>query len=131
MDKFLLLVRRYVAAGWGYLQGKEWDAELVEEYLDVLEGIVNEKVGKVSDGLRYHVLDCWVEELDKVDRDGVAPVQVLMRPVREVAEKGRTKVLRQHAKEVLKDGRLEDWKESRGGGEDGNKSTGEDDEASE
>lgn len=69
---------------------------------------------KVPDGLRYHVLDVWVEELVKVEGwEGVK--EVLMRPVMQLADEGRTKVVRARAKEVLGDRRLL--------GEDGGKKT--------
>lgn len=61
--------------------------------------------GKVPDGLRYHVLDVWVEEFVTVKGwEGV--VGVVMGPVRGLEEGGRTKVVRARAREVLGDGRL-------------------------
>lgn len=82
--------------------------------------------GKVPDGLRYHVLDVWVEELVKVEGwDGVK--EMMMRPVKGLAEKGRTKVVRARAKEVLGDRRLlaEDKEEEMDGGEGGREESAE------
>jgi len=66
---------------------------------------------KVGDGLRYHVLDVWVEELDRVDegREGKCPVEALMGPVRKLEEEGRVKNVRERARECLGDERLRDW----------------------
>lgn len=115
LDKFLYLIRRYVNTAFVYLQAKLWPAELLRSYLDVVRSVLCEEQGKVSDGLRYHIIDTWLEELDEVDRDGSAPVECIMSVIQDVAKTGRTKVLRQHAKVILKDERLKDWKSSRPG----------------
>ena len=96
--------------------------ELVEEI--PLSAGTEEAGRSVPDGLRYHVLDCWVEELDKVDKGREGPVGVFMAPVRRVQREGGTKVLRKRAGETLADGRLVEWVaegndgmgEGRGGG---------------
>lgn len=118
LDKFLYLIRRYVNTAFTYLQTRLWPAELLQSYVDVIRGVLCEEQGKVSDGLRYHILDTWLEELDDVDRDGSAPVDDIMGVIQDVATTGRTKVLRQHAKGVLKDERLKDWQSSRPGVQD-------------
>lgn len=65
---------------------------------------------KVPDGLRYHVLDVWLDGLA-----GVAEtmheelVREVMKPVQKLAEDGKTKVLRTRAKGVLGDERLAHW----------------------
>ena len=115
----MLLVRRYINASFLYLSNHAWDAELVGGYLGLVEEIplsVGDESGKVPDGLKYHVLDCWVEELDKVDTARECPLEVLMGSVRRVEEEGATKVVRVRAKETLADERLEDWA-AKGAGE--------------
>lgn len=67
------------------------------------------EASKVPDGLRYHVLDCWVDELEKVDGGRGGPWGELMRPVRRVEREGATRVVRGRAREVLGDGRLKEW----------------------
>ena len=124
LDKFLYLIRRYVNTAFVYLQTRQWPEELLKSYLDVIHGVLCEEQGKVSDGLRYHVLDTWLEELDETDRDGSAPVESIMDIIQDIAKTGRTKVLRQHAKVMLKDERLKDWKSSRSGAQDSNQSKG-------
>ncbi len=82
--------------------------------------------GKVPDGLRYHVLDVWVEEYVKVEGwEGVRGF--VMGPMRGLGNDGRTKVMRARAKEVLMDTRLlvDDRKEEADGGEGGEEESGE------
>lgn len=112
LDKFLLLVRRYINASFLYLCNHVWDPKLVKGYVDLVQEIplsVGDGAAKVPDGLKYHVLDCWVEELDKVDRTRGCPLEALTGPVRRVEREGATKVMRTRAKETLADERLKDW----------------------
>ena len=106
------LVRYYVNAGFTYLSQHAWDAELLKAYLKLIEVIpMSATNAKVSDGLRYHVLDTWVEELDGVDvaREGSCPVEEIMGPVRRLEKEGRTKKVRERARGCLTDERLKDW----------------------
>lgn len=106
------LVRYYVNAGFTYLSQHAWDAELLKSYLEMIEAIpLSAANAKVSDGLRYHVLDTWVEELDGVDvaREGACPVEKVMGPVRRLEKEGRTKKVRERARECLSDERLKCW----------------------
>lgn len=75
---------------------------------------------KVPDGLRYHVLDVFVEELDRVDtpRCGGLPLGVLLGPVRGLERGGRSRAVRARAREALGDERLRDW-EGIGAGDKG------------
>jgi ribosomal RNA-processing protein 1 len=118
MDKFLRLVRYYINSSFTYLSQHSWDEDLVREYVGLVEewplSAGNEKVG---DGLRYHVLDVWVDELDGVDdgREGKCAVEIIMGPVRKLEREGRVKKVRERAGECLGDERLRDWE----GGEKG------------
>lgn len=112
------LVRCYVNAAFTYLAQHAWDTELLKAYLELVAAIPLSLANtKVSDGLRYHVLDTWVEELDGVDvaREGACPVDEIMDPVRRLEKEGRTKKVRERAKECLCDGRLKDWSHGVGG----------------
>lgn len=114
MDKFLRLVRCYINAAFVYLARQAWEATLVQEYLRLVEELpMSAGSLKVPDGLRYHVLDVWVDELDGVDegREGVCPVEEVLGPVRRLEAEGKTKAVRKRAKETLADERLEDWNE--------------------
>ncbi|KAL2006128.1 hypothetical protein VTN00DRAFT_9782 [Thermoascus crustaceus] len=91
------------------------------------------------DGLRYHIMDIWLDELEKVveiDQDkinnddssngdgesgkkdngvlrsklkGDVPMDLLLRPMRKLKEKSPTKTVRVRAGEVLEDERLVEW----------------------
>lgn len=133
MDKFLLLVRRYVGATFAYLARDAWaDTELAEQCMELLSQIpLNPTDGKVSNGLRFHVLDVYVDELDRVDasRSGALRLQMLLEPLSRLEKESPTKAVRARAKEVLADERLKNWeggaeevgagKESHSGGSDG------------
>ena len=84
-------------------------------YLDLLEGIYRGKSedsigavsagdGKVLDGVRYHVLDVWVDGL--VETEGWERPRI-MRPIERLRTDGTTKVVRERATEVLEDKRLQ------------------------
>ncbi|MCJ1476000.1 hypothetical protein MMC13_004664 [Lambiella insularis] len=120
MDKFMRLVRYYVNAGFTYLSNHGWDEGLVEGYLGLVEAIpLSVADVKVSDGLRYHVLDVWVEELDRVDpkRDRAVPLEKMMRPVTKSEAEGRTRKVRERARECLEDEKLSDWENGTAKGE--------------
>lgn len=113
MDKYLFLVRQYLAASFRYLSKQQWsNSSAIGIYLDILaETPLNPTDVKVPNGMRYHVLDIYVDELDKVDakREGNIPLDVLLTPVRELEKGTSTKAVRQRAKETLEDDRLVDW----------------------
>ena len=109
LDKFLYLMRCYANAAFAYLDAVGWPEGLLAEYLSIIEDIWLEEQGRVSDGLRYHVLELWVDELEKVDEEGKFPLEDIMAPIERLAKEGRTKALRDRAKECLADERLKDW----------------------
>ncbi|KAL8790609.1 MAG: hypothetical protein Q9195_006289 [Heterodermia aff. obscurata] len=123
LDKYLLLIRYYVASSFTYLHEKNWDMAALQSYLDLIgesewgpltiggvDGVKNGRGGRVPDGLRYHVLDVWVDGLEAVaetmDKELIGEV---MEPVQKLAEYGKTKVLRMRAKGVMRDERVEAW----------------------
>jgi len=64
----------------------------------------------VPDGLRYHVLDVWVDGLEgQEERMPEGMLERVMGPVQRLAREGKTKVLRERAKEALRDERLKQW----------------------
>lgn len=110
LDKYLYLIRRYISAAFTYLSLHAWSPTLINAYLALLQGPVgplSRGVGdeaKVPDGLRYHVLDVWVEELVPVLKEGGEEDEVgevLMDAVRSLGREGRGKTLRKRAKEVV------------------------------
>jgi ribosomal RNA-processing protein 1 len=89
------------------------------------------------DGLRYHLLDIWVDELEKVlefedegdsaeDGESVrrikgdVPMELLLRPVETLRAKGLHRPVRIRATETLEDERLVEWgiKEKKADNED-------------
>lgn len=74
-----------------------------------MEGVgpLSVRDGRVSDGMRYHVLDVWVDGLvaaegwEKEVRRGT-----VMRPVEGLRVGGKMKTVRERAREVIEDERL-------------------------
>lgn len=112
MDKFLFLVRGYLNATFQHLARIGWETTTVEKNMAVLSSIplsLTDK--KVPNGLRYHAIDIYVDELDKADtpRSGILPLQVLLNPLNGVAADCPTKSVRTRAKDALADIRLQNW----------------------
>ena len=98
-----------------YISYRDWDSTLLESYLEIVRGILLEDQGKVPDGLRYHVLDVWVDELVRVSDDAMdVPVEEVMDAITRVQKEGRTKVLKEMAREVGEDDRLSNLGQARG-----------------
>ncbi|PPJ53405.1 hypothetical protein CBER1_00963 [Cercospora berteroae] len=126
MDKYLYLVRCYVNKGFEICAKRKWE---VEQYLSILEedgGPLSIRDVKVPVGLKLHVLDIWVDELEKVDSDkDAAPVEQVMKPVRKLQKESLVKSVRQRAKESLEDERLFEGTRWRTGEDpDANETTG-------
>ncbi|OQO05054.1 hypothetical protein B0A48_08074 [Cryoendolithus antarcticus] len=110
MDKYLYLVRLYVQEGFVYLRQKKWEEGLVEGYVGIMEEVgLNVRDGKVPNGLRYHVVDIYVDELDEADEKDDAPLEVLLAPLRRLGKESPVKSLRERVQEGLDNPRLEDW----------------------
>ncbi|KAK5168259.1 uncharacterized protein LTR77_006828 [Saxophila tyrrhenica] len=112
MDKFLYLGFEWVRGAGG----EEWkDEGVMEEYLEVLEEVpLNVGDGKIPNGLRYHVVDIYVDELDKVDVGRNAPLDTILTPLRTLGNESLTKAVRKRVQEALKDERLDDWANAAG-----------------
>jgi len=113
MDKFLYLVRVYLEASFRHFAKRDWKNEdQLERYLGILEAIpFNPTDHKIPDGLRYHCLDVYVDELDRLDekKEGNLPIEKLLRPVRNLGSKTLSKTVRARVKETLDDERLKAW----------------------
>ena len=111
MDKFLFLVRRVVGEGFAFVASKGWKKEgLLERYLAVLEEVpLSVRDVKVPNGLRFHVVDIWVDELEKADAEHKAPVQLVLTPLRVLSKESPTKSVRKRVGEALEDERLGEW----------------------
>jgi ribosomal RNA-processing protein 1 len=164
MDKYLLFVRfvvRRVFAGIVQDATNKEDMEDEEEeevvqkrQITLLENSpLSPRERKVPDGLRYHVLDIYVDELERavalgqdggeeeeqgegeISEEARTRVERLLVPVETVAREGLSKGVRVRAKEVLADervvrrrtkGKAESW--SGAGGAGGGEEDGQDDE---
>lgn len=114
MDKYLYLVRCYVQEGFQYVRRKGWAEKLLGEHLEVLEGVAfNVRDARIPNGLRYHVIDLYVDELDKADVEDEAPVERVLEPMRKLGKESMTKTVRKRVGEALDDERLVDWKARR------------------
>ncbi|GAO49338.1 Nop52-domain-containing protein [Saitoella complicata NRRL Y-17804] len=118
MDKFYMLVRRFVAAAFKLLQSEKWNEGLVEEYIRILsEGSLHPKDQKMPNGLRYHITEIYLDELDKIvpaetyaESGEELPIGALVKPFEALYTDSPTKLVRKRAEEnVLRDGRLEKW----------------------
>ncbi|KAL8149451.1 hypothetical protein AgCh_006457 [Apium graveolens] len=65
LDKFYLLIRRFVNAGFVLMKRSNWDLEVVKRFVGVLENRVffaKEKKG-VGNGVSYHVASVFLDEV--------------------------------------------------------------------
>ena len=112
MEKFLLLTRRYLGATFGLLKEGGWEEGLIREHMALLrEGPCEVADPKVPNGMRFHVIDIYVDELEKVDalveeEGSEVPLELLLEPLRILAKDSPTKPVRRKAKEALEDERL-------------------------
>ncbi|KAK6353759.1 hypothetical protein TWF730_008186 [Orbilia blumenaviensis] len=136
MDKFMLLVRRYLAAELRRLKAAGWDEGVVRRRNEVLEGTaLHPTNSKMPDGLRYHVIDIFVDELIKAtkvekeadegadeeedeemeekeaeeDQYDITPEQaeVVLLPFRKLQKETLSKPIRKNVTEMLEDERLQ------------------------
>lgn len=115
LDKYLYLIRQYVNASFQILAKDGWkNTEVIEEYGRILsETALNGTDMKVPNGLRFHVLDVWVDELKKMDSEWegrLDKLSLVMEPVEKLVKEGKLKVVRQAARECLEDERLKAWR---------------------
>jgi ribosomal RNA-processing protein 1 len=117
LDKYLYLIRQYLNASFAFLSRNKWDPALLQQWNDIVEETPLETSDmKIPNGLRYHVLDVWVDEMAKVAGDFWEKeehrdtLETLIQPVEKLAKGGKLKVLRTAAKECLADDRLRAWR---------------------
>lgn len=116
LDKYLYLIRQYMNASFQHLAAKKWKPSVVEEFNKITEETpLNPSDMKIPNGLRYHVLDVWVDELEKVNSDWESEkkqdtLETLVQPIEKLAKNGSLKVVREAAKEVLAEDTLRAWR---------------------
>jgi ribosomal RNA-processing protein 1 len=113
MDKYLYLIRQFFYASLRSLARAGWkDSELLDDLMgSIAETPVNARDAKIPNGLRYHMLDIYVDELEKLDDEHEAelPVERLLAPIMVLQKGCPTKSIRKQAKEVLEDERVRNW----------------------
>jgi len=116
LDKYLYLIRQYMNASFQHLAAKKWKSSVLEQFNTIMEETpLNPTNMKIPNGLRYHVLDVWVDELEKVnseweDEKKQKILETLVQPIEKLAKNGSLKVLREAAKEVLAEDTLRQWR---------------------
>jgi ribosomal RNA-processing protein 1 len=115
IDKFLLLLRRYVAGTFRRLRAEDWQDDWLEGYQIVMAHVpLNPKDSKVPNAIRLHMTDIFLDELEKIvsENDGPdgIPFEALLKPVRDLAQDCPLKFVRERTtKDVLEDPRLVEW----------------------
>jgi len=72
MDKYYMLVRKFVNAGFRLLAREDWDEQRIEEWNEMLAGRggpLDPSDPKIPQSLAYHIADVYLEELNKVVGD--------------------------------------------------------------
>lgn len=117
LDKYLYLIRQYVQASFAFLSKNNWKKSLLEQWNEVVEEVPLESQDmKIPNGLRYHVLDVWVDEMERVEgsewekEEKQEVLEKLLEPIEKLAIDGKLKALRNAAKECLADDRLKKWR---------------------
>lgn len=112
IDKFYLLVRRYVCAMLTKLKNENFDPTWIEQYQENLEKYAFEASDpKIPHAIRLHLCDIYLDELEKLS-EALSPelVAELLAPVLNFVSKTHFKTVRQYAiSEILQDPRLELW----------------------
>ncbi|KZS93161.1 Nop52-domain-containing protein [Sistotremastrum niveocremeum HHB9708] len=87
MDKYYMLVRKYVRASFTLLLRTNWKAEYCEEYNKILtsrDGPIHPDNPKLPNSLTYHVIDLYLEEIQRSLQESSpchpAPLHTLLDP---------------------------------------------------
>lgn len=99
-----------MGASFEQLKKGGWKEEEVGEMKELWGEVpLNVEDLRVPNGIRFHVLDLWVDELEKVgmlEEGNEEVLESLLEPVRKLAKDSPTKAVRKKAKEALGDERL-------------------------
>lgn len=66
IDKFYMLMRYVVRECFVKLSKEQWNAKVVNDYLEVLKRTVLSEGSSFPVSITYHVIDIWVDELERV-----------------------------------------------------------------
>ena len=96
LDKFYSLLRKFIFAAFQRLYTNKWDP--LDEYIDLLGRLpLATKDRAQPDGIRYHVADIYLEELEKVvpeDARKDCPIEKLLEPFANIVKDCPTKSVR-------------------------------------
>ncbi|KAG0004646.1 hypothetical protein BGZ80_009072 [Entomortierella chlamydospora] len=85
LDKFYFLLRRFLSYSFRMLKENEWELETIEEFSNVMiNGPLNATSTKVPDGIRFHLIEIYLEELEKivdVAHSGEVPTAHILQPM--------------------------------------------------
>lgn len=116
MDKYLRLCRLMLSSSFAHLKATGYDEASMTAHNQLLERTpLNPEDAKIPNGLRYHVLDIYVDELERTRGDNTGDtmpnevVQTLLEPVSRTLRESKTKPVRKRASEALSDPRLFEW----------------------
>lgn len=97
IDKYYMLMRRFVHAGFQLLLVHQWDDILVRRFVAIMRGTggpLSSNNVRVPDSITYHVCDIYLNELEKaVSLDGETriPILALLMPFMELAATSHSK----------------------------------------
>lgn len=133
MDKYYMLIRRILRHNLKRLQALNWDEDLVDSYLAVLEKYPLNGQQSMVMALPYHLCDIYIDELETALFDGLdddceteeeeealrqkkvelaskAPVEKLVSSFAKIVQTSLVKTLKKKCKEdVLEEERLVSW----------------------
>ncbi|EJF67193.1 Nop52-domain-containing protein [Dichomitus squalens] len=110
IDKYYMLVRRFVNASFRLLIREGWEAAAVKEYNSILTdrgGPLRPDDTKVPTSLAYHLADIYLEELDKalgkspVESPLPAPLSTLLAPFLALSARTPTSITLQRIQSAL------------------------------
>ena len=80
--------------------------------MEVLANVpLNPTDAKIPDGLRYHLMDIYVDELDNIDpvKGSEMPLEKILEPIRYLGRQSPNRIVRKRVKTLLDDPRLAEW----------------------
>ncbi|CAC5421716.1 RRP1 [Mytilus coruscus] len=78
MDKFMMLFRNMLTQSLEFLKKQKWKKNLITKFTDILSNkIMTIKEDTAPDGLKIHFTDIYLDELERVGAEELAPGKVL------------------------------------------------------
>ncbi|KAG5438841.1 hypothetical protein PCANB_002561 [Pneumocystis canis] len=111
LNKFYLLIRKYIEKGFFICMNSDWSEEIIKSYIFLLKSIpLNPTSPKIPNSIRYHVSDIYLDELEKFfekTQNKNFPVEMLLEPFTDLIKKSPDKHVRKRILEsVFQDKRI-------------------------